>query len=117
MLGCMSPQSPEPYRRETAWLYSQGAPGVFSGDTYYYGRDHNLTGLASEIDTSKVAVHLLTGEYDRLADDDGTPELAREIPGATYTMIPGLGHFGPSEHPELLKRYLLPVLEEIRSAE
>ena len=29
MYGITAPQSPEAFRRETAWVYSQGAPGVF----------------------------------------------------------------------------------------
>jgi pimeloyl-ACP methyl ester carboxylesterase len=35
MYGLMSPTSPERYRRETTWVYSQGAPAVFKGDLYY----------------------------------------------------------------------------------
>jgi pimeloyl-ACP methyl ester carboxylesterase len=114
MLGVMSPTSPEAYRRETAWVYSQGGPPVFKGDIYYYSIDHNLTAeQARRIDTAKVGVYLLTGEYDPLNTEFGTPALAREIPGATYRLIPGAGHFGPSENAEDFKAALGPVLAEI----
>ena len=113
MFGSMSPASPEPYCRETYWVYSQGAPPVLKGDVYYYAKDHDLTGLASQIDTSKVGVYLLTAEYDVLSSEAGTPELARQIPGAKYHLLPGMGHFAPSEDPVKFKQLLMPVLEEI----
>jgi pimeloyl-ACP methyl ester carboxylesterase len=114
MLGNTAPTSPEAYRRETTWIYSQGGPAVLKGDVFYYSRDHDLTAeQARRIDTTKVGVYLLTGEYDFLAGDDGTAELARQIPGCHFQVIPGLGHFGPSENPDDFKPVLLPVLEEI----
>ncbi len=42
MYGLTAPMSPEAYRRETAWVYSQGAPAVFKGDLYYYSVDHDV---------------------------------------------------------------------------
>src|SRR5437868_9541440 len=97
MLGNTAPTSPEAYRRETTWIYSQGAPASLKGDVFYYSIDHDLTAeQARQIDTSKVGVYLLTGEYDFLAIDEGTARLAKNIAGCHYTLIPGLGHFGPS---------------------
>jgi pimeloyl-ACP methyl ester carboxylesterase len=114
MLGNTAPSSPEAYRRETGWVYSQGAPTVMQGDVFYYSADHDLTeAQAREIDTSKVAVYLLTGEYDPLATDQGTARLARNIKGCHFQLLPGLGHFGPSENPQDFKPVLLPVLQEI----
>jgi pimeloyl-ACP methyl ester carboxylesterase len=114
MLGNTAPTSPEAYRRETTWIYGQGAPAALKGDVYYYSIGHDLTAeQAQRIDTEKVGVYLLTGEYDFLATDDGTAALARNIPGCYFKMIPGLGHFGPSENPDDFKPALLPVLEEI----
>ena len=114
MIGNTAPTSPEAYRRETGWVYSQGAPDVMKGDVYYYSKDHDLTEeQARQIDTGKVAVWLLTGEYDPLATDEGTARLARNIPDCHFQILPGLGHFGPSENPEDFKTVLLPVLEEI----
>lgn len=114
MLGNTAPTSPEAYRRETGWIYSQGAPSVLKGDVYYYSQDHDLTEeQAQTIDTSKVAVYLLTGEYDALATENGTARLAKNIPGCHFQLLSGLGHFGPSENPEDFKQVLLPMLEEI----
>jgi pimeloyl-ACP methyl ester carboxylesterase len=115
MLSPTSPTSPEPYRRETAWMYSQGAPSVFTGDVHYYGKDHNLTGLASQIDTARIPMYLLTGEYDPLNTPDGTAELARQVPGAKFELVLGMGHFGASENPEQFIKALRPVLDDIRA--
>jgi pimeloyl-ACP methyl ester carboxylesterase len=114
MLGNTAPTSPEAYRRETTWIYSQGAPPALKGDVFYYSRGHDLTAeQAAEIDTDQVGVYLLTGEYDPLAGEDGTARLAAQIPGCHFEVIPGLGHFGPSENPEDFKPILLPVLQTI----
>jgi pimeloyl-ACP methyl ester carboxylesterase len=114
MLGNTAPNSPEPYRRETAWLYSQGAPPIFSGDSIFYKYGHDLTEQqARAIDTSKIAVYLLTGEYDPLALDGGSEKLAACIDGAKFQLIPGAGHFAPSDNPEQFKAAIGPVLQEI----
>jgi pimeloyl-ACP methyl ester carboxylesterase len=114
MYGNTAPTSPEAYRRETTWIYAQGAPAALKGDVFYYSHDHDLTAeQARQIDTSKTGVYLLTGEYDFLATDTGTAELARNIPGCHFEVVLGLGHFGPSENPEGFKPALLAVLEEI----
>jgi pimeloyl-ACP methyl ester carboxylesterase len=114
MLGNTAPTSPEPYRRETTWIYSQGAPPALKGDVFYYSRGHDLTAeQAAQIDTSQVDVYLLTGEYDPLAGDEGTARLAANIPGCHFEVIPGLGHFGPSENPEDFKPVLLSTLQKI----
>ena len=72
MYGLMSPTSPETYRRETAWCYSQGAPPTFKGDLYYYSIDHDLTHTAEKIDVTRTPLYLLTGEYDWAT----TPEMS-----------------------------------------
>src|SRR5437016_10475193 len=113
MFGLMSPTSPEPLRRETAWVYSQGAPPVLKGDLYYFSVDHDLRATARDIDTSRVAVYLLTGEYDWAATPAMSRELAEQIPGASYRTMEGLGHFPMSEDPERFLGYVRPVLAEI----
>ncbi len=116
MYGLMSPTSPEACRRETAWGYSQGAPPVFKGDLYYHDVDHAMGETARQIDTSKVAVYLLTGEYDWSTPPVLSQAVAEQIPGAFYQTMEGLGHFPMSEDPEQFLRYLRPVLEKIRAA-
>jgi pimeloyl-ACP methyl ester carboxylesterase len=116
MYGLMSPTSPESLRRETAWVYSQGAPPVFKGDLYYFSVDHDLTRTAHEIDTEKTPVYLLTGEYDWAATPAMSEALAKEIKGAHYRTMERLGHFPMSEHPERFLEYVRPVLDEIHAA-
>ena len=115
MYGLMSPTSPEAYRRETVFVYSQGAPAAFKGDLYYYSVDHDVRQSAANVDTEKVAVAILNGEYDW----SGTPERGREladlIPGASYQTMEGLGHFPMSEDPERFLEIIRPVLMGLAS--
>lgn len=116
MDGLMSPTSPVARRRETTQLYAAGWPPAFLGDLHYYLEDFDLRKVAHEIDTTRVAVHILSGEYDY----SGSVELGREahdaIVGSTFTEMPGLGHFPMSEDPERFVEHLLPVLDALRSS-
>lgn len=116
MYGLTAPDSPEACRRETAWVYSQGAPAVFKGDLHYYTVEHDLTALAARIDTTATALYVLTGEYDWSSTPAMGRALAAAVPGATFRLMPGLGHFPMSEHPARFREYIVPVLDEIRRA-
>jgi pimeloyl-ACP methyl ester carboxylesterase len=113
MEGLVAPQSPEAFKKETAFVYSQGWPPSFLGDLYFYVQDHDLRVEAAAIDTSKVEVHLLSGEYDWSA----TPEAGRlaheAIAGSTWQLMEGVGHFPMSENPTQFLGYLKPVLEGV----
>jgi pimeloyl-ACP methyl ester carboxylesterase len=113
MMSQTSPKSPEPHRRETVWVYSQGAPQVFQGDLDYYLGEHDLTKTAAEIDTSKTQVHVISGDYDWSATPERAKALADAIPGATYTRMEGMGHFPMSEDPKSFERYLATLLDRI----
>ena len=110
MDALMSPTSPKMYRKETSFVYASGWPPVFLGDLHYYLNEFDLSRVAGEIDTSKVAVHILSGEYDC----SGTAELGeaahRAIEGSTYQMMKGVGHFPMSENPEVFIEYVKPIL-------
>lgn len=114
MDGVMSPTSPKAYRKETSFVYSSGWPPAFRGDLYYYIEDFDIRDTAGQIDTNRVGVNILSGEYDY----SGTSELGREahekIPGSTFTEMKGVGHFPMSENPVQFIEYLLPILERIR---
>ena len=114
MDGLMSPTSPKAYRKETSFVYASGWPPAFLGDLYYYMEDYDLRGLAGEIDTTKVGVHILSGEYDY----SGTAELGQAahdaIAGSTWVEMQGVGHFPMSENPEAFIRYLKPILDSIQ---
>jgi pimeloyl-ACP methyl ester carboxylesterase len=116
MYGLMSPTSPENFRRETAWCYSQGAPPVFKGDLYYYSIDHDLNDTANKIDATRTPLYLMTGEYDWASTPEMSEELARRIKGAKYRTMAGLGHFPMSEDPVRFREYIAPVLDAIRRA-
>ncbi len=113
MNGLMSPTSPEPYRKETSQVYASGWPPVFLGDLQYYTKEFDLTDKAHEIDTDKVGVHILNGEYDF----SGSMELGKiaheAIKGSSWAVMDGLGHFPMSEDPGRFVEYLLPVLDKI----
>ncbi|NIL77308.1 alpha/beta hydrolase [Rhodococcus sp. B10] len=113
--GLMSPTSPEESRREVWWEYSQGGPGIYRGDTYFYSNDLDLRGKEHEIDTVKCSVHLLTGEYDYACTADETEATIAAIPGATGGRMTDIGHFPVSENYPKFREYLLPALRDIDS--
>lgn len=110
-----APTSPEAFRRETMFVYSQGAPFVFPGDLHYYVNQHDLTASAREIDTNKVDVYLLNGDYDWSGTVEEGKKLAAMIPGSKWTRMENLGHFPMSENPAKFREYLLPILNEIKA--
>ena len=114
MSGLIGPQSPEETRWDTLWMYMQGGPGVFKGDLHFYRAD-DFRERVQEIDASRCPLYLLTGEYDFSCTPEDTRRTAAAIPGARVTIMKGLGHFPMSENPAQFRRYLLPVLEEIRA--
>ena len=113
MMSLTGPESPEPSRRETVWMYAQGAPPVFKGDLWYYSVEHDLRS-DSNIDTRGTPLYLLTGEYDWATTPEMSEALARLFPGARYQTMKGLGHFPMVENPEAFRAYLLPILNDIR---
>jgi pimeloyl-ACP methyl ester carboxylesterase len=60
--------------------------------------------------------YLLTGEYDFSCTPEDTERTAAKIKGARVTVMREIGHFPMSENPAQFRRYILPVLEEIRAA-
>jgi len=113
--GLVAPQSPAAFRDETLWQYKQSGPGVFKGDLYFYRVDGDLRGKLGGIDTRRCPLYLLTGEYDFSCTPEDTQRTAEGIPGAKVTVMRALGHFPMSENPVQFRRYILPVLEEIRN--
>jgi pimeloyl-ACP methyl ester carboxylesterase len=114
--GLIAPQSPQSTRQETLWGYRQGGPGVFKGDLYFYRVDGDLRGRVGKIDTAICPLYLLTGEYDFSCTPEDTLRTARSIPGAEVTVMEKLGHFPMSENPAQFRKYIAPVLAQIRQA-
>ena len=112
--GLVAPQSPEEHRHETLWQYMQSGPGVFRGDLYFYRVDADLRGKLSGINTVLCPLYLLTGEYDFSCTPEDTLRTASTIPGVKVTIMKEVGHFPMSENPAQFRKYVTPVLEEIR---
>lgn len=115
MNALMSPTSPEAYRKETSQAYASGWPPAFLGDLYYYLVDFDLRETAAKIDTTKVGVHILSGEYDASGTLEHGQAAHRTIPGSTWAAMKDVGHFPMSENPEAFIHYLLPVLDRIEA--
>ena len=111
--GLQAPQSPERFKRESWWTYSQGGHDVYVGDLYFYTQDWDVRESLSDIDTDECGVYLLTGEYDFSASPDDTRAVAEQIDGASFEVMDGMGHFPMVENPALFKEYLDPVFDQI----
>lgn len=111
--GLMAPQSPEELRRRAWWIYSQGAPGIYYGDIYFYSEDWDATDRVDRIDTAQCPVFMLTGEYDYSCTPNMSRETAESIPGAYFQVMKEMGHFPMTENPDLLMSYLQPVFASL----
>ena len=112
--GLVAPQSPEEYRWETLWGYLQSGPGVFKGDLHFYREDSDYRDRVADIDTANCPVYLLTGEYDFSCTPEDTLRTAARIEGAQAIIMEGLGHFPMCEDPAQFRKYIMPVLDQIK---
>jgi len=112
--GLQAPQSPEQFKRESWWHYTQGGHDVYVGDLYFYTEDWDVRDDLADIDTDECEVYLLTGEYDFSASPDDTRAVAEEIDGAQFQVMEEMGHFPMVENPAAFKEYLDPILARIR---
>lgn len=108
--GLASPATSEARRRELWWCYSQAAAGVFAGDAAFFMEEWDATARLPSLDTSRCPVHLFAGEYDYSRPPARVRATAALIPGATFTELPGCGHFPMVEDPEQVKAHLMPML-------
>ncbi|WP_019119754.1 alpha/beta fold hydrolase [Brevibacillus massiliensis] len=108
--GLLAPQSPEVLRRRAWWIYSQGSPGIYYGDIYFYSEEWDATDRVGRINTEECPVFLLTGEYDYSCTPEMSRKTAEKIPGASFQVMKEMGHFPMTENPDLFKKYLEPVL-------
>lgn len=104
--GLMAPTSPEGYRRRAAWIYSQGAPGVYQADLGFYSLEFDGEETAPMVDARRLPVVLLSGAYDYSATPEDGARLCALMPGARQIVMPDLGHFPMTEHPDLFAGYL-----------
>jgi pimeloyl-ACP methyl ester carboxylesterase len=110
--GLMSPLAAVSDRRAAAWIYGQGALGVYSGDIEFY-EHFDGEAVAQRIDGTRCPVALLSGAYDYSATPEDGRRIGALIRGATVKLMPDLGHFPMIEAPDRLRTYLAPVLDEL----
>ena len=116
MSGLIAPQSPSETRWDTLWRYMQGGPGVFKGDLHFYRVDGDFRDRVSAIDTSTLSALPAHRRVRLLVHARGHASAPpAKIPGARVTVMKEIGHFPMSENPVQFRRYLLPVLDEIRA--
>lgn len=108
----VAPHSPEQYKRESWWIYSQGGDGVYVGDLPYSG-SMDIREETPSIDTDQCGVYFLTGEYDFSTTPEETIEAADRIDGSYVEIMDGIGHFPQIENPDLFQGYLHPVIDQI----
>jgi pimeloyl-ACP methyl ester carboxylesterase len=111
--GLMSPTSPLDQRRRAAWIYSQGAPQIYTGDLAFYSDEFDGARVAPRIDAAQTPVALLCGTYDYSATPEDGARLAALIPGAMLRVMEGLGHFPMCEHPDLFRPHLVAALAHV----
>jgi pimeloyl-ACP methyl ester carboxylesterase len=116
VFGLMAPQSPAEYRWETWWYYSQGGPGVFKGDLYFYSVDHDFRALCDRL-SGDVPIYLMTGVYDFACTPEMTAETGKKIKGSETIIMEDIGHFPMCENPQTFRHYLMPVLEKIAAGQ
>lgn len=110
--GLMAPQSPEEYRRETWWYYSQSGPGIFKGDLYFYSVDHDFREVAEQL-PGDIPIYFMTGVYDFACTPEMTEKTAKKVKNSECIIMEEIGHFPMCENPVTFKKYLMPVLAKI----
>jgi pimeloyl-ACP methyl ester carboxylesterase len=111
--GLVGPGSPERYRREIWWVYSQSGAGIFNGDIDFFSGEWDARDRVTAINTELCPVLLMTGDNDYSCTAEMSEATAARIAGARFRAMPGLGHFPIAEDPALFKEYLLPELRTL----
>jgi len=71
------------------------------------------TGLPDQLHTLSVPTLVLTGDDDRVASPELSRKLAKDIPGATFKIIPECGHLPQEERPALFLEAVQKFVAEI----
>jgi pimeloyl-ACP methyl ester carboxylesterase len=68
---------------------------------------------AQDLAAIAVPVTVVMGEHDEFIRPEHAAYLARTIPGATLTTLPGVSHFAPLQRPERFNAAMLAFLERL----
>jgi pimeloyl-ACP methyl ester carboxylesterase len=115
ILAATAPAAPEASAQEVYWVYRSNFPGVYAGDNDYFMNLHDLREDGHLIDAAKTPVWVVAGEYDAsmLFPEHGGKAVAEHIKGVEFRVLPGLGHFAPSDDPVRFCEAIIPILDEI----
>ena len=69
---------------------------------------HDLAGI-------RVPVAIVQSEHDEFIKPEHAEYLARSIPGAASTLLPGVSHFAPLQRPAQFSRVMLAFLTRVLS--
>ncbi|GAB3307703.1 alpha/beta fold hydrolase [Epidermidibacterium keratini] len=114
--GMMAPQSPQPFKDDVWWGYSQGGFNTFHGDIDFYSGEWDGRDKVEHIDTDTCAVVMLTGEYDYSCTPAMSASTAQRIRGAVFWSMPGLGHFPMAENPAQFLPHLTKALQIVEGS-
>jgi pimeloyl-ACP methyl ester carboxylesterase len=70
---------------------------------------------ASDLAQIRIPVTIVQAEHDEFIRPEHAAYLARSIPGATLTELPGVSHFAPLQRPALFNRAVLDFLAGLPS--
>ena len=68
---------------------------------------------AADLAAIAVPVAIVQGEHDEFIRVEHAAYLARTIPGATLTILPGVSHFAPLQRPALFNAAMLAFLDRL----
>lgn len=115
ILAATAPSAPQASAQEVYWVYRSNFPGVYAGDNDYFMNEHDLREDGHLINTGKTPVWVVTGEFDgsQLYPANGGAAVALNIPGVEHIVLPGLGHFAPSDDPVRFSEAIIPILDRL----
>lgn len=110
----LGPHSPQEYREDACWIYSQAGFGIYAGDLGFYSDEFDGDAIGMELAGADVPIYLLTGSYDYSASPENTRKLAQLIPHAEFQEMENLGHFPMIENPDYFRPYWVRTLDKLR---
>lgn len=69
--------------------------------------------IAGDFTKIDVPVHVVVGELDKMTPPAISEDIARRIPGARFSVIPGAGHLSNIEEPEAFNRAALEFVRDV----
>ncbi|CAN5865493.1 alpha/beta fold hydrolase [soil metagenome] len=74
--------------------------------------DWNLAHLSRQLPRASVALHLIAGANDRTVRPDHSRQLQARVPGATFTLMRGVGHLAHEERAGDVARLIQELIQQ-----